>query len=371
MCISLERWDIVKILLLNNNFYGSYVSNQYFYSELVDACQELGVACTFVSCLEDAITAIERQDISFSLCLGVFPYRLQGKPLYDLYNLPHYQWLSDNPLKFHLDHQSINITYIFIDKQFSNTAGTLQQNPLILPLGYSKKKKQPFSSKKVNAILFPGQIRNLQSIRQQIKKSVYRKEILEFIEPYNYDTSYIQKLQTFTQGFSADKKIEIFRLTNSYLRTNKRIQAINSIHTLPVYIAGENYENPEISENKNIRFIGKYDYFEIEKQMNRYRYVLNIDPNYHATIHERISRGINAGSISISNWNDVVNPDGGFSMAFRFDGTIPIDELIERATSDLSELHRQQIGFIRELSWKNSLERILYDFTQNKRGRLD
>lgn len=101
----------MRILLLNNNFYGSYISNQYFYSELIDACQELGVACTFVSRLEDAIAAIERQDISFSLCLGVFPYRLEGTPLYDLYNLPHYQWLSDNPLKFHLDHHSVNITY--------------------------------------------------------------------------------------------------------------------------------------------------------------------------------------------------------------------------------------------------------------------
>lgn len=139
---------IVKILLLNNNFYGSYVSNQYFYSELVDACQELGVACIFVSRLEDAIAAIERQDISFSLCLGVFPYRLEGTPLYDLYNLPHYQWLSDNPLKFHLDHHSVNITYIFIDKQFSDIAGTLQQNPLILPLGYSKKRNSLFPAKR-------------------------------------------------------------------------------------------------------------------------------------------------------------------------------------------------------------------------------
>lgn len=360
----------MRILLLNNNFYGSYVSNQYFYLELLEACQELGVACTFVSCLEDAIAAIERQDISFSLCLGVFPYRLEGTPLYDLYDLPHYQWLSDNPLKFHLDHHSVNITYIFIDKQFSDIAGTLQQNPLILPLGYSRKKRQIFSPQKTNAILFPGQIRNLQSIRQQIKRSVYKKEIVEFIGTYNYDTSYIQKLQNFTQGFPEDKKKEIFRLTNSYLRTDKRIRAIHSIHALPVYIAGENCGNTEIAENKNVKFIGKYNYFEIEKQMNQYRYVLNVDPNYHATIHERVSRGINAGSISISNWNDIVNPDQGFSMSFRFDHSVSIDELVEKTTADLSELHRQQSDFIRGLSWKDSLERIIYDFTENKRRKL-
>ena len=357
----------MKILLLNNNFCGSYGSNQYFYGELVEACQELGLEYKLVSNTDDAITAFEQNDIGLSLCLGIYRYTLHGVPLYDLYQVPHYQWISDNPLKFSLDRRSPNIKYIFIDAQFPDVAGQLEREPLILPLGYSRRKRKDLSPKKVNGVFFPGQIRNLDTIRAQIDQSEYRNEIYAFIEAYDYDTSYIEALQLFTKSFPVKKKASFFRLTNSYIRTDKRIKAIASIHELPVYIAGENYGNRQLPQD--IRFIGKYDYTEIEKLMNRYRYVLNVDPNYHACIHERVLRGVNAGSVSISNQNKEINPKKGFPLSFRFDGKSSIDHLLQQASLSLSDIYNQQCQFISGYSWRESLKRILYDFTQNQGKR--
>lgn len=359
--------DEKTIVVLNNNFFGSYCSNQYFYSEICTALSNLGRKYITVSRIDDAIEVFESNDVSFSLCLGRYEYYEDEVPLYEKYGIMNYQWISDDPKKFSIDHTGRFIKYVFIDNEFPYMAGALENLPLILPLGYLPEKERYSTADRINGILFPGQIRNLETIESEIERSHLKKPIEIFISTYNLDTSYIAAYNRAVSEISESDRMEFFRLTNSYTRTVKRIKAIEAIHTVPVFIAGEQTNNR--FRNPNITFIGKYDYSQIEEIMGRYRFLLNVDPNYHSCIHERISRGVNAGALVFSNENNIVSSANGFSCTYRFDCMKTIDSLIEANDFSIDSALEEQRTFIRETSWTASLERIINDY-ELYRGKI-
>ena len=355
-----------SILILNNNFYGSYCSNQYFYNEICRSLEILGKRYTIVNSIKDAIKVFENDDVSFSLCLGKYEYYVDSIPLYDKYGVLNYQWISDDPMKFNIDHNSKLIRYIFIDHQFPQMAGRLMHQPLILPLGYLPEKEQSADTQKVNGILFPGQIRCLNSIEVEIEHSGIKNEIIDFLDAYDLDSSYITAYRITEKKISESYKREFFRLTNSYTRTLKRLKAVDSISSMPVFIAGDKTDN--YYGNADVRFIGKYDYSQIETVMNSYRYLLNVDPNYHSCIHERVSRGINAGALVFSNESETVNRMKGFPCVYRFDGTLTINSILSNNDFCFSEIFKQERYFIRDTSWIRSLERIINDYRIYQKG---
>ena len=359
--------DGKTIVILNNNFFGSYCSNQYFYNEICHALEKLGKKFIVVRRLDEAINIFQSNDVSFSLCLGRYEYFEKEVPLYEKYSIMNYQWISDDPKKFHIDHQSQYIKYVFIDGEFPAMAGEVKNIPLILPLGYLPEKARYNTGDKINGILFPGQIRNLEAIESEIERSHLRNQIEDFINTYDLDSSYITAFNKAVAEIAESDRMEFFRLTNSYTRTVKRIKAIDAIHTVPVFIAGEQTNNR--FSNPDITFIGKYDYSQIEEIMGRYRFLLNVDPNYHSCIHERISRGVNAGTLVFSNENNIVSSVNGFSCTYRFDGKKTIDSKIGDDAFCLASALEEERTFIRETSWEASLERIINDY-ELYRGKI-
>ena len=355
------------ILILNNNFFGSYCSNQYFYSEICRALEILGKRYISVDSFDGAEKAFKENEISFSLCLGRYEYYENETPLYEKYGIMNYQWISDAPKKFTIDHDSRYIKYIFIDGEFPDMAGDLKNAPLVLPLGYLPEKARNDPAGRINGILFPGQIRDLGKIESEIDHSALKKQIEDFINTYVLDSSYIIAYNNAVPDMKNCDRKEFFRLTNSYTRTIKRIKAIEAIHSVPVFIAGEQSDN--LFRNPNIKFIGKYDYFQIEEIMGRYRFLLNVDPNYHSCIHERISRGVNAGALVFSNENNVVSPMNGFSCTYSFDEKKTVDSIIGDSSFCISSLLNEERVFITETSWISSLERIIYD-NELYRGKI-
>jgi len=347
------------ILILNNNFNGSYNSNQYFYSEICRALKILGIKYISVSNVDDAVHVFENKNVSFSVCLGRYEYFIDSVPMYEKYCVMNYQWISDNPMKFTIDIKSKFIKYIFIDNQFQMMVGKLANEPLILPLGYLEEKSKDTGNDRVNGILFPGQIRSIESIKKEIRRSAVRRKITDFLDKYNLDTSYISAFNNAAIDVDLSDRWEFFRLTNSYTRTLKRIIAIENIHSVPVYIAGEKTDNN--FKNNDVRFIGKFDYFHIEDVMSKYLYILNVDPNYHSCIHERISRGINAGAVVFSNENNIVNHVNNFPYVYRFDNRITIDSILKNKEFCFSDALEKEKNFIINTSWTRSLDRVIKD----------
>lgn len=353
------KMDRKVIVVLNNNFSGSYCSNQYFYTEICHALNILRKRYITVRNLDEATEAFESNDVAFSLCLGRYEYYADKTPLYEKYGILNYQWISDDPMKFSIDHDSRYIKYIFIDREFPKMAGTLKNIPLILPLGYLPEKARNNTADRINGILFPGQIRDLGKIKSEIDCSLLRNQIQAFIETYDLDSSYISAYNNAVSAIKISERKEFFRLTNSYIRTIKRIKAIEAIHSVPVFIAGEQTDN--VFRNPNIVFIGKYDYSQIEEIMGRYRFLLNVDPNYHSCIHERISRGVNAGALVFSNESQIVSPINNFYCTYKFDGKKTVDSVINDENFSISSELENERAFISETSWLRSLERIIYD----------
>ena len=91
------------ILILNNNFNGSYNSNQYFYSEICRALKILGIKYISVSNVDDAVHVFENKNVSFSVCLGRYEYFIDSV-LYEYDENDHQYKRAMDQLKSFLDY---------------------------------------------------------------------------------------------------------------------------------------------------------------------------------------------------------------------------------------------------------------------------
>ena len=236
----------LSVLGLNNNFYGSYSSNQVFFEELMQAFRQSGVCIFTASSTEQAEEILKQQKINFSISFSKYYYENDGIPLYEKYKIPNYQWVSDNPLKMNLDVHSQWITYIFIDEEYPDIVSEPFMNtPLFLPLGFLSENVLTPAFKK-EAVLLPCKIRNLKSIEEKIQNSAYAKEIKNFLEEYQYDSSYIKMLKNYFQrNHTVDVSAQsiIFRLSNEYVRVRKRLYVAEHIQGYDVWLLGTDYGN--------------------------------------------------------------------------------------------------------------------------------
>lgn len=357
-----ERGHKLNILVFNNNFLGSYGSNQVFFQELCCAIEERGHNLFCAASFEEGEEILRSVNIDFSISFGQYKLQKDGINFYDQFSIPHYQWISDNPRKMNIDEKSPFIRYIFIDDDFIFSLSKLSNRPLCLPLGFRKKSnfRPQADGYKFDAILFPAQIRNIDSIENEIKNSPLEQLIRQFISEFDYDGSYIFQLNQFSQkkfsGMICPK--QFFSLTNSYIRTHKRIMVASNIHTKKIFIAGRKPEF-EIPNADNFEFLGEVKYDCMEQMMSKFKYVLNVDPNYHSCYHDRFVRCINAGSVCITNENRRISNRTGFSLTYRFSELSRIDAVIQKAEENYAAVWQEQQNFIRGLDWTNSLECVI------------
>ena len=62
----------ITILALNNNFYGSYSSNQVFFDELVNAFQNIGINIITAASVEGAMSIFENYKVDFSISFSKY-----------------------------------------------------------------------------------------------------------------------------------------------------------------------------------------------------------------------------------------------------------------------------------------------------------
>lgn len=348
----------MNVLFLNNNFYGSYASNQVFLSETVQAFESLGASVRVVSSINDAIKAYDEFRPDFSLCFSKYFFFANGHPLYDIYGIPHYQWVSDNPLKMGLDMCSPFIHYIFIDKEFSLVTKTVNK-PLYLPLGYLEQGVLMPNSEAINAVLVPCKIRNLDNLTNIIRELPQQKQIIDFLDQYDYNTSFIKAFASYCAMHEVKNMEQFFRITNEYVRVKKRLMVVNSIESRKVYIVGDDFGN-KLKCKSEVTFISPKPYKEIGDLMNRFRFVINIDPNYHACIHDRFIRSVSSGSCCISNYNEVMACWN--RNVYIMDRAGQINSLLESCDTNWNCIVAEQREKVKQFSWQQSVKAIIQHF---------
>ena len=351
------------VLALNNNFYGSYQSNQIYFAELVDAISKAVKDVYVAADISEAQKILENHHIDFSISFGKYFYSVNDVPLYDMYDLPHYQWVSDNPLKMNIDHQSKNIRYIFIDGEFYEVAKPLKSRPLIIPLGYPTFENNCEVVEKIDAVLIPAKIRNIDDICNVIENDTERKLLWDFIESYQINTSFINAFINFIESNKISSPEHFFRVTNEYFRVKKRLAVVNSITEKPVHILGRDYGN-KFSNMENIVYLEPLNFIQAVMMMSKYRYVVNIDPNYHSSIHDRFIRTIASNSVGLTNSNRIWNSNLNFIYDFLSPNTI--NDIILNIDKCYENTLFQEKQIARYFSWENAVARIIDNFIFGK-----
>ena len=353
----------ICVLALNNNFFGSYQSNQVYFTELVEAIGHVVKKVYIATDNSEAQKIIGNHHIDFSIAFGKYCYSIDDLPIYDKYNLPHYQWVSDNPLKMNIDHQSKNIRYIFIDEEFYKVANPLKVQPLIIPLGCPRVEDDYAATEKIDAVLIPAKIRNISEICNIIDNDADRKLLWEFIESYRINTSFINAFINFINRNKVSSTEHFFRVTNEYFRVKKRMSVVNSITVKPVHILGKDYGNIFLNR-QNIVYLKPHNFVQAVKMMSTYRYVINIDPNYHFSIHDRFIRTVASNSVGLTNANGIWGSNQKFLYNFLSPYVINDEILNISKCYDETLFHEKQIA--RYFSWENAVAQIVDNFIFDK-----
>lgn len=365
-----------SILVFDNNFFGAYGSLKCFIQEIVCALKKLNQNVLLVSTVSEAVNLYNNGNIDFSIGIGKYLFFLDGQPLYELYKKRHYQWVIDNSLKVQIDTQSHYIKYILIDRMFQYCMGKTKNSFLYLPLGIPEFKIENTLDKDYG-IVFSGQIRDSNKIFDDILMSTKRREITELLDRFtsNLDLSYIPELMRNIENFSLDERVMIFSLTNSFLRAYKREKVLSSIKNIPVSIIGEN-RSRVISNNKNIKILGKASYYDTVKIMARYMFNINIEPNFNCGFHDRILRSVTSGSIIITNYGQIQQQILKNDVIFYDYANL---DMIESKVRNMhkNEMFEMRNRLAKKISscfvWEKILEIVICDFRrikQNANNRL-
>lgn len=346
----------VTILGLNNNFYGSYSSNQVFFDELVEAFSNCGVRVITATTLGEAVNLYETEDISFSISFSKYKYFLDGIPLYEIYHKMNYQWVSDNPLKMNLDVNSKWMKYIFIDDEYPLMLEHDSPNEyLFRPLGFLERNLMECQEKN-GRVIIPCKIRNLNDLYRKINESDESFLMKKFLEQYDRDSSYIKSISCFFDHEHICDKEAFFRLTNEYTRVEKRLWAIEHVYGWPVDVLSNDCGN--VIKNPNVRFLPTVAYEEIRTLINAYSFVINVDPNYHSCIHDRFVKAVSSGSVCITNRNELTAKITPYTYMFSEENSIM--KAINVAQNESANLLLREA--ILPYSWEKSAKIILDDF---------
>ncbi len=295
----------MNILLLYNDFGGAYGSLAVFQKEMISANAD-GIILFVSYSAEETIEICKKNSIGFSLAIGEFNQYIDGVPVYDKTGIHHYQWLIDNPLKSYIDSKSRFITYILVNKEHVLNIGLIQNKPIFMPIGITLNPLDVVCCKRIEGIVFSGQIKDTTESLNVLFERFSDKTIKAFIEEYSYklSDSFEKKFNDYFGELPIKERKYIFRHLNTYFRSLKRKKIILSIKNYPVFIIGDVCDE-EVIKQHNVHPLNKVSYNQIWKFVSGFLYSININPNFHDGIHDRVLRSILYGTIPISeesNW---------------------------------------------------------------------
>lgn len=348
----------MKILLIENSFLGAHGSFQKFLSEMEHALEKLGHRVFRAQDIQKIVAVCEQHEPNFSLGIGKYKSLIDEQLICDLYEIPHYQWIIDNPLKMP-QYSSKNFTPIFIDREFVELYEPKPKNFLWYPLGIADDEDNYIKNRE-HGIVFAGQVKNLSSLQAEIHRSNQRKFIEKFLSDLlqNLDNSFIVHYKNFLLKNEIVDREEFFRLTNSYLRCFKRLKILNKIQKCPLILAG-NIAEESLLLKPNVIYLGDVSYSDLNKLFSKYTHVLHISPNFSACIHDRILRGLVAGCQVIAEENLVLREIFGNGLIyFRYKN---FDErFLEVGQGDKRLVTTAKI--LKRFEWKNILTAIIDDY---------
>lgn len=353
----------MRILLLENSFAGAHGSFQKFLSEIKFSLENLEHEVFLVNSIQEASSVCKQYEPNFSLSIGKYNFLVNGKLFCDVYGIPHYQWILDNPMKMP-QYSSKNFTPIFIDGEFAEIYEPKPKNFLLSPLGIVKNENNHVKNRE-QAIVFAGQVKSLSSLQVEIRRSSQRNLIEKFLSDAldELDDSFIVRYKKFLSKNEINDSEEFFRLTNSYLRCFKRISVLVKIQRLPLVLAG-NIAEESVLRKPNVINVGEVTYSELHKLFLKYTHVLHISPNFSACVHDRILQGLAAGCQVIAEENSVLRAIFGDTLTyFRYKN---FDECLFK-TNDNENL-KAATGILKRFEWENILSSVIEDYRRRFDG---
>lgn len=302
----------MNIGILNNNKDVAYSSFEVFYTNIMECLIQLGHSVFNFNSENELDEFLKKNFLDFTISIGKYSFYKNGVPFYKYYDIPHFSWVVDNPIKIGVDLCSENIYYMFIDKEFGKVYDDLKTEKYsFLPLGTEVKEKSSNINKDLD-ILFTGQIKDSNKIYNEIKQLDLNNQIaINKIIDYminNLQQSFIQTFCTIKNNFHIqhrDMEI-IFRYSNSFIRAYKRKKVINSIRERKITIYGK-VEDSDLLRNQNVELKGNIPYDELYKVFNRSKVSLNITPNFSYSCHDRIINSIAMGTCCITDKNNYID----------------------------------------------------------------
>ena len=363
----------MKILIIDNQFNGAYGSLKKFVIEIAYEFRKMGHTVYLTKEMSEAIAIYQLKTIDFSLGLGKYNYYSDGRALYDIYKIMHYQWIIDNPYKMQIDVNSKFIKYIMIDKMFEKCVLPVQNRILIQPLGVADDiVRREETSNRIRGIVFSGQIKNVNDIYADISVHRFKKKIIQVIDSVmeHLDVPYITVFNERMKAWVDDNKREVFRLSNSYIRAYKRTRVITQIKQYPIYLIGE-VHNKEITTKANVTLVGSVKYERVFDRMREYMFSLNIEPNFNTGFHDRALRTVLNGNILITNLGSEQEKFyGRNAIYYKY---TDIDE-IERNINQWQEndiVHSRKVlekKVRKYFGWDVVLGRIIKEFKEKRNG---
>lgn len=354
----------LNVLCLINNFNGSHATFKVFYSNLIEAFEKSQCNVFVADNVQTAIDIINNYSISFCICIGEYSYFFNNKPIYDCFKILNYQWIIDNPYKYKIDRNSKYNRLVFIDGNFRYIENYDRNDFLCLSLGCQNHFIRFDKKLKYDAILAPLKLRDFKVIKSDIEKCTYKNLIYDFINKYDFSNEFIPCLNSYfrdreIKDFSQRK--DIFKNINSYLRMKKRIDLINSIKDHKIFILSD--FRPKEIVNSNVEWMDDSKFDETLKLFQKFRFVLNVNPNYDDCLHERISYSVANGSIIITDSNKLLTKLK-FPLSFTHDNFNEIDGVL--SCIDDNQIFDQQAKIIREFSMYKQAKIIISNFYKNR-----
>lgn len=357
----------MNILVLYNDFDGAYGSLEVFQHELIDSITEQDRVYISRN-VWDTESICKNVQIDFSIGIGEFHQFYNGIPIYETTQVPHYQWLIDNPLKMNIDFHSTLITYILINKAFIYNLGKCYNAPIYIPLGFNT--LDASIDDKDYGIVFSGQIKNVSINKDDsIFKKFYGNKVWDFLDIYDcsFEVAFEKTFQECFQAIPLNEKKVVFRYLNSYYRALKRKKVIQSIIDYPIYILGDVLDD-EIRKQKNVFLAGKATYTEVWNIISKYMFSLNISPNFTDSIHDRIIRSICCGTIPVSEGGEWCRSLLGESMVYySYKNLMEMEGLLVSCTKD--EYKRRILDLqdrVEQFRWVNTIQKIKENFVNNE-----
>ena len=345
----------LKVMLMKDSYDGAYESFIFFYEQIKQILENKNIDVVIANDVDEAISYFENEQISFTISIGQYHFFKNNTPLYDVYKIMNYQWIIDNPLRYEsFDPMSLYNKPVYIDRNFSYFNDFKYYHHLSLPLPISISSA---TQNKEFCILAPLKVKSLRFFETMINTSSMKDIMWAFINSYDLDEPFSVKICDFMKNNSIDDIRTFFELTNGYIRIKKRLKFISSIKRHKVVVLSKNIDNLNLVEN--IIFKDPVSYSETIELIDKYVFVLNVNPNFDYCIHDRALLAIMQDSIVISDKNGLLD-ELSMPLCLKYSQLDEVDKLLDDIV--IEKIKRKQKECIKNYYGESVIDQIISDF---------